>query len=98
MVWRCWGLLGAGGGRRIHGRFTPTPGSGLNLVEVWFGIIERQAIRRGSFPSVRDLMTKIREFITGWNHRKHPFIWTKPADQVLAKIERKRKHVSTTSH
>ena len=44
MVWRCWGLLGAGGGRRIHGRFTPTPGSGLNLVEVWFGIIERQAI------------------------------------------------------
>jgi hypothetical protein len=36
--------LGAGGGRRIHGRFTPTPGSGLNLVEVWFGIIERQAI------------------------------------------------------
>jgi hypothetical protein len=44
VVWRCWGLLGAGGGRRIHGRFTPTPGSGLNLVEVWFGIIERQAI------------------------------------------------------
>ena len=44
MVWRCWGLLGAGGGRRIHGRFTPTPGSGLNLVEVWFGIIERQPV------------------------------------------------------
>ena len=83
---------------RIHVHFTPTSGSWLNLVEVWFGIIERQAIRRGSFPSVRDLMTKIREFITGWNHRKHPFIWTKPADQVLAKIERKRKHVSTTSH
>lgn len=82
---------------RIHVHFTPTSGSWLNLVEVWFGIIERQAIRRGSFPSVRDLMTKIREFITGWNHRKHPFIWTKPADQVLAKIERKRKHVSTTS-
>ena len=83
---------------RIHVHFTPTSGPWLNLVEVWFGIIERQAIRRGSFPSVRDLMTKIREFITGWNHRKHPFIWTKPADQVLAKIERKRKHVSTTSH
>ncbi len=83
---------------RIHVHFTPTSGSWLNLVEVWFGIIERQAIRRGSFPSVRDLMTKIREFITGWNHRKHPFIWTKPADQVLAKIERKRKNVSTTSH
>ena len=62
---------------RIHVHFTPTSGSWLNLVEVWFGIIERQAIRRGAFPSVRDLMIKIRDFITGWNHRKHPFIWTK---------------------
>ena len=83
---------------RIHVHFTPTSGSWLNLVEVWFGIIERQAIRRGSFTSVRDLMTKIRAFITGWNARKHPFIWTKPADQILAKINRKRKLVSGTSH
>ena len=45
---------------RIHVHFTPTSGSWLNLVEVWFGIIERQAIRRGSFPSVRDLTIKIR--------------------------------------
>ena len=32
-------------------------------------------------------MIKIRAFITGWNHRKHPFIWTKTPDQILAKIE-----------
>ena len=83
---------------RIHVHFTPTSGSWLNLVEVWFGIIERQAIRRGSFTSVRDLMIKIRAFITGWNQRKHPFIWTKPAEDILAKINRKRKHASTTSH
>ena len=83
---------------RITVHFTPTSGSWLNMVEIWFGIIERQAIHRGSFPSVRDLMVKIRAFITGWNRRKHPFIWTKPADQILATINRKRKHVSTTSH
>ena len=83
---------------RIHVHFTPTSGSWLNMVEVWFGIIERQAIRRGSFPTVRDLMIRIREFITGWNQRKHPFIWTKPAEQVLAKIDRNRKHVTTTHH
>ena len=35
---------------RIHVHFTPKSGSWLNLVEVWFGIIERQAIHRGSFP------------------------------------------------
>ena len=75
---------------RIHVQFTPTSGSWLNLVEVWFGIIERQAIRRGVFPSVRDLMIKIRAFINGWNNRCHPFIWTKLADQVLDKVKRKR--------
>jgi transposase len=83
---------------RIHLHFTPTSGSWLNLVEIWFGIIERQAIRRGTFTSARDLMIKIRAFITGWNHRKHPFIWTKTADEILDKIDRKRKHVSTTRH
>jgi len=81
---------------RIHVHFTPTSGSWLNLVEVWFGIIERQAIRRGVFPSVRDLTIKIRAFITGWNNRCHPFVWTKTPDDILAKINRKRSR--TTSH
>jgi len=84
------------GNPRIHIHFTPTSGSWLNLVEVWFSIIERQAIHRGSFPSVRDLMIKIRAFINGWNDRCHPFIWTKPADQVLQKIKRKKN--SLTDH
>ena len=35
-------------------------------------------------------MIKIRAFINGWNDRCHPFIWTKPADQVLEKIKRKK--------
>jgi transposase len=84
------------GNPRIHVHFTPTSGSWLNLVEVWFSIIERQAIHRGSFPSVRDLMIKIRAFINGWNDRCHPFIWTKPADQVLQQIKRKKN--SLTRH
>ena len=41
---------------RITLHFTPTSGSWLNLVEVFFGIITRQAIRRGSFDSVKQLM------------------------------------------
>ena len=74
---------------RIQVHFTPTSGSWLNLVEVWFGIIERQAIRRGTFTSVNDLNTKIRAFITGWNKRSRPFVWTKTADEILAKAQRK---------
>ena len=61
---------------RIHVHFTPTSGSWLNLVEVWFGIIERQAIHRGTFGSVKDLNAKIRAFVNGWNDRCHPFVWT----------------------
>ena len=83
---------------RFHAHFTPTSGSWLNLVEIWFGIIERQAIRRGSFRSVPALVAAIRAFITGWNPRAHPFIWTKTPDDILNTINRKRKHVSTTSH
>jgi hypothetical protein len=79
---------------RIHVHFTPTSGSWLNLVEVWFGIIERQAIHRGAFLSVRDLMIKIRAFINGWNDRCQPFVWTKTADQILTKADRKTTSVA----
>jgi len=58
---------------RIHIHFTRTSGSSWGLVEVWFGIIQRQAIGRGTFTSVTDLITKIRAFINGWNERSHPF-------------------------
>ncbi|MBB4133937.1 IS630 family transposase [Gordonia humi] len=71
----------------IHIHFTPTSGSWLNLVEVWFGIIDRQAIRRGVFTSVKDLNAKIRAFINGWNDRKHPFVWTTTADEILKKAQ-----------
>ncbi|SDP36570.1 Winged helix-turn helix [Nakamurella panacisegetis] len=81
---------------RIHVHFTPTSASWMNLVEVWFGIIERQAIHRGTFTSVSQLTGKIRGFINGWNDRAHPFVWTKTADQILTKAIRKT--TSITDH
>jgi transposase len=68
---------------RITLHFTPTSGSWLNMVEIFFGIITRQAIRRGSFNSVRELIAAISRFIDGWNERCHPFTWTKTADDLL---------------
>jgi len=81
---------------RVHGHFTPTSASWMNRVEVWFGIIERQAIHRGTFGSVKDLTGAIRAFIDGWNDRAHPFAWTKPADQILPEANRQK--TSTTEH
>ncbi|NEA37360.1 hypothetical protein G3I17_37825 [Streptomyces sp. SID13031] len=68
---------------RITLHFTPTSGSWLNKVEILFGIITRQAIRRGSFNSVKELTTAIRRFIDGWNDRCQPFTWTKTANDIL---------------
>jgi hypothetical protein len=53
------------------------------MVEIFFSIITRQAIRRGTFTSVKDLIAAIEIFIDGWNERCEPFTWTKTADQIL---------------
>ena len=44
---------------RVQLHLTPTSGSWLNMVEPFFSIITRQAIRRGSFTSVKDLIHAI---------------------------------------
>jgi transposase len=70
---------------RITMHFTPTSGSWLNMVEIFFSIITRQAIRRGSYRSVKDLIAAISTFIDGWNERCQPFTWTKTADEIIPK-------------
>jgi transposase len=69
---------------RITLHFTPTSASWMNMVEIFFGIITRQAIRRGTFTSVPDLIGAIRAFIDAYNERCKPFAWTKTAEQILA--------------
>ena len=81
---------------RVTHHLTPTSGSWMNMVEIFFGIITRQAIRRGTFDFVRDLKDAIRAFIDGWNERCEPFHWTKDAETILAKA--KRKTTSNTRH
>jgi hypothetical protein len=79
---------------RIVLHFTPTSGSWLNLVETFFAIITKQSIERGSFASVKDLIATIDRFISGWNERCEPFVWTKDADEILAHINRQRTYAT----
>ena len=44
---------------RVRMHFTPSSAPWLNLVEVFFRIITRQVIRRGTFTSVKDLIAAI---------------------------------------
>ena len=66
--------------------FTPKGSSWINQIETWFSIITRQSIRRGTFSSVKVLITQIREYIAHWNTTAKPFAWTATADEILAKV------------
>lgn len=70
---------------RYHMHFTPTYSSWLNQVERWFGLITQQAIRRGSFKSVRQLIADIERYIEQYNQHKRPFVWTATAGSILQK-------------
>jgi transposase len=67
--------------------FTPTGGSWLNQIEIWFGIITRQAIRRGTFGSLRQLITTINNYIANWNKDAEPFTWTARPGEIIAKVQ-----------
>jgi transposase len=71
----------------VHFHFTPTGSSWLNQIETWFGIITRQAIRRGTFSSVQVLTRAIRDYLASWNADPRPFQWTATADEILAKVQ-----------
>jgi transposase len=70
----------------VHLHFTPTGSSWLNQIETWFGIITRQAIRRGTFASVQVLVRTIRAYIASWNTNPRPFAWSATTGEILAKV------------
>lgn len=81
---------------QIH--YTPTYASWLNQVEIWFNLITQRAIRRGTFKSVKELITKIESFVHSYNRDTQPFVWTATADSILEKIKRLCQRISETRH
>jgi DDE superfamily endonuclease len=72
---------------RVTFHYTPTGSSWMNQVEIRFGIIIRQAIRRGSFQSVRQLVRHMHNYITHWNENATPFTWTATAKEIIGKVQ-----------
>lgn len=63
--------------KKIIFHFLPTHASWLNQIEVWFSILHRKIIKCGNFSSLKDLETKINNYIEkDWNLSAHPFQWT----------------------
>jgi transposase len=62
---------------RIRFVYTPKHTSWLNQVELWFSILVRRLLKRGSFASVEELHQRIVEFIEYFNRTMaKPFKWT----------------------
>jgi transposase len=62
---------------RIRFVYTPKHCSWLNQVEIWFSILSRRALKRGSFASTLFLEKALRDFIEYYNQvLAKPFRWT----------------------
>ena len=83
--------------KRWHLHFTPTSASWLNLVEAWFSILTRKALARNSFSSVADLTETIDTWAHNWNQDPKPLTWTKPVDDIIAKVQRAQSALAKSS-
>ena len=81
---------------RWHVHHTPTYASWLNQVEIWFNLITQRAIRRGTFKSVKELVSKIDEYVQQYNQHPKPFVWIAAAESILEKIKRLTKAIVET--
>ena len=64
-------------GSRFVFHYTPTHGSWLNQVELWFAVVARRVLRHAHFASCDELVATIERFIERWNATEaHPFRWT----------------------
>ena len=47
-------------------------------------------LKRGSFANVDELVDAIDDYIAHHNNDPKPFVWTKTADEIIAKVRRGR--------
>ena len=80
---------------RFHMHFTPTSASWLNMIERFFRDITTERLRRGVFHSVPELIEAIEGYVIKHNENPKPFIWTATAKDILEKVVRANRHLSS---
>jgi len=73
----------------VHFHFTPTHASWLNMVEIWFSMLWRHALRGASFTSPREVREAIDRYIEAYSQSAHPFEWKK---QVVHSVSPKHNY------
>lgn len=70
---------------RIRFVYTPKRASWLNQIEIWFSILSRRLLKRGSFASTEELRARILRFIDYFNAcLAKPFRWTYTGRPLVA--------------
>jgi transposase len=82
---------------RFHIHFTPTSSSWLNMVERFFRDLTVNRLRRGVFRSILELIEALDAYVDAHNETPKPFIWTKKATDILAKVIRARAALNSHS-
>lgn len=80
---------------RFHIHFTPTGSSWMNLVERFFADLTEDVIREESFPSVRNLINAIEDFLAVRAESPKRYQWRAKGEEILAKIHRARGALAT---
>ena len=70
--------------RWIQFVYLPKHTSWLNQIELWFSILTRRLLKRGSFPSTAALREQILAFIAYLNCHAKPFRWTYTGRHLIA--------------
>jgi len=83
---------------RFHMHFTPTYSSWINQVERFFAYVTADLLQRSDHRSVQALERDIRNWVKAWNENPKPFIWTKPAEQILESLKRLLQRTTGAGH
>jgi transposase len=75
--------------KRIVFHYTPFHGSWLNMVEIWFGVLNQKCLKE-SFDSPESMYNAIYDFIKEWNTLlAHPFQWNYDGYGLHQKVVRR---------
>lgn len=74
--------------KRVHLHFIPTGSSWLNMVERLFSELDAKQLKRLAVTSVAELEAAVVRYLDRRNEQPAPYIWTKTAGEIIAKIER----------
>lgn len=98
ITWRNRRHAKAHGMDRIVLHFTPTSSSWMNLVERFFRDLTEDAIRDGSFTSLKELEESIEAYLAERDANPRRYVWKAKGSEILAKIQRARAAMETATN